>query len=99
MLIKRARGWEIYEREATPESVFLSRRQLLAGGAAIAGATTVGPFVASAQFADPTFDLYPAKRNDAYKLDRDLTAEKFPPTTTISTSSAPRRASPRRHAR
>jgi sulfoxide reductase catalytic subunit YedY len=77
MLIKRARGWEIYEREATPESVFLSCRQLLAGGAAIAGATTVGPFAAAAQFADPTFDLYPVKRNHAYKLDRDLTAEKF----------------------
>jgi sulfoxide reductase catalytic subunit YedY len=99
MLIKRARGWEIYEREATPESVFLSRRQLLAGGAAIAGATTVGPFVASAQFADPTFDLYPAKRNDAYKLDRDLTVEKFSADYNNFYEFGSSRASPRRHAR
>ena len=29
MLIKVPRGWEIPERQATPESVFLNRRQLL----------------------------------------------------------------------
>jgi sulfoxide reductase catalytic subunit YedY len=77
MLIKRARGWEIPGSEATPESVFLSRRQLVGGGAAVAGATALGPFPAAAQLADPTFDLYPAKRNDAYKLDREITAERF----------------------
>jgi len=31
MLIKIPRGWEIPEREATPESTYLNRRQLLAG--------------------------------------------------------------------
>ena len=31
MLIKRLRGWEIPEREATPESIFLQRRALLKG--------------------------------------------------------------------
>lgn len=39
-MIGRRRGWEIPEREATPESVFLERRRLLAGlgGALAAGA-------------------------------------------------------------
>ena len=31
MLIKIPRGWEIPEREATPEATYLNRRQLLAG--------------------------------------------------------------------
>ena len=69
MLIKRPRGWELRESEATPEAAFLNRRELIAGSLAIAGAVTIGG-PARAQFADPTFDLYPAKRNDAFKLDR-----------------------------
>ena len=32
MLIKRRAGWEMPESQATPESVFLNRRQLLALG-------------------------------------------------------------------
>jgi sulfoxide reductase catalytic subunit YedY len=77
MWIKRSRGWEIPESEATPESMFLNRRELLAGGGAIAGALALGARPALAQAADPTFGLYPAKRNEAYALDRPLTAEKF----------------------
>ena len=38
MLIKRTRGWELPEREATPESVFLNRRTLLTGTAGLIGA-------------------------------------------------------------
>ncbi len=76
MLIKRRAGWEIPESQATPESIFLNRRQWLAGGAgAIAGAAL--PQVASAQGADPTLDLYPAKRNAAYTLDRPVTDEEL----------------------
>ena len=48
MLIKIPRGWEIPERQATPESAYLNRRQLLAGlglagigGQMIARAATV----------------------------------------------------------
>lgn len=73
MPIRRRKGWEIPEREATPEGVALSRRDLLGGALALAGAGVSG--FATAQEADPTLDLYPAKRNDRFKLDRPLTAE------------------------
>ncbi len=76
MLIKRRAGWEMPESQATPESVFLNRRQWLAGSAgAIAGAAL--PQAAGAQGADPTLDLYPAKRNAAYTLDRPVTDEEL----------------------
>lgn len=72
MLIKRRAGWELPEIQATPESVFLNRRQLMAAGAGlIAGAALPG--IAAAEAPDPTLDLYPAKRNDTYKLDVPLT--------------------------
>ena len=72
MLIKRRAGWEMSESEATPESVFLNRRQLMAGGAGVLAASAFAG-EAWAQAADPTLDLYPAKRNEAYKLDVPLT--------------------------
>lgn len=72
MLIKRRAGWELPEIQATPESVFLNRRQLMAAGAGlIAGAALPG--IAAAEAPDPTLDLYPAKRNEAYRLDVPLT--------------------------
>lgn len=72
MLIKRRAGWEMPESEATPESVFLNRRQLLATGAGlIAGAAL--PRSAAAETPDPTLDLYPAKRNESFVLDVPLT--------------------------
>lgn len=78
MLIKVKRGWEIPESEATDESVFLRRRQLVkvigAGPIFLSGAFNGTSLAATS--ADPTADLYPAKRNDAYKLDRALTDEK-----------------------
>jgi sulfoxide reductase catalytic subunit YedY len=77
MLIKRPKGWEIHESQATSEGVFFNRRELIAGGLALAGAAGLGAAPALAQFADPTFDLYPAKRNEAFALDRPLTEEKF----------------------
>jgi methionine sulfoxide reductase catalytic subunit len=73
------RGWDIPERLATPEHLAFSRRGLLAGGAS---ALTLMPGAALAQrvadlakLPDPTADLYPAKRNDTYKLDRAITDE------------------------
>ncbi|CAA2103262.1 Protein-methionine-sulfoxide reductase catalytic subunit MsrP [Methylobacterium bullatum] len=76
MYIKRTRGWEMPERLATPESVFLNRRALLGGAAGLAATSLVGVEGAFAA-ADPTSGLYPAPRNEAYTLDRPLTAEKF----------------------
>lgn len=82
MLIKAKRGWEIRESEATPEHVFLDRRRFVAalGLGAIAGSGLIRmpeAVAAAAAGKDPTADLYPAKRNEAYRLDRDLTPEKF----------------------
>jgi sulfoxide reductase catalytic subunit YedY len=76
MYIKRHSGWEMPERLATPESVFLNRRALLGGAAGLAATSLVGVEGAFAA-ADPTSGLYPAARNEAYTLDRPLTAEKF----------------------
>ena len=73
MLIRRRRGWEMPESEATPEAVFLDRRRLLAGGLGLAGAAIAG---GRAHAADPTADLYPARRNEGFKLDRAITDEK-----------------------
>jgi len=72
MLIKQRRGWEIPECQATPESVFLRRREILKGlgaGAALlaGGSLPLSPAIAADD--DPTADLYPVERNPAYTLD------------------------------
>jgi methionine sulfoxide reductase catalytic subunit len=78
MHIIRRRGWEIAEHLATPEHVFLNRRAFL-GAAAGAAALAASPELALAQrisdLPDPTVDLYPAKRNDTFTLDRPVTDE------------------------
>jgi sulfoxide reductase catalytic subunit YedY len=73
MLIKRRRGWELPEAMATPETLFFDRRQLLLG---LGAAGLVGATGLRSARADTATDLYPAKRIDSYKLDRDLTEEK-----------------------
>jgi methionine sulfoxide reductase catalytic subunit len=74
MLIRSRKNWEISEREATSEAVFLGRRNLLKAGAAAfaAGGLWPQPLWAAG---DPTANLYPAKRNPAFTLDRPLTPE------------------------
>jgi sulfoxide reductase catalytic subunit YedY len=73
MLIKRRRGWEIPEHLATPESIYLNRRQILAAsGFGLAAAALPG--IAFAQN-DPTADLYPAPRNSKYTIERPVTPE------------------------
>lgn len=77
-IIKRP-DWAIAEALATPEHVFVDRRRILQGlglGVMSAAATAARPRIAKAE-TDPTADLYPAKRNDAFKLDRGLTPEKL----------------------
>jgi len=76
MLIRRRKGWEISERHATPEHLFFERRTVLKGAAAIAA---LGAFGAASALAagepDSSFSLYPAKRNEAFALDRPVTPE------------------------
>ena len=74
MNVIHRKGWEIPERLATPEHLFLNRRALMTGAAAI-GASAMLPSLALAQPKDPSAGLYPAPRNELYKLDRALTEE------------------------
>ncbi len=65
------------ERDATSEHIFLNRRHFLS--AMGLGTTTLiggNVFAAKGKKMDPTADLYPAKRNVNFKLDRPLTEEK-----------------------
>src|SRR5262249_44876344 len=73
------------DSEAPPERVFLNRRTLIkavaAGSILAAGGSLLddrlsGTASAAGEAPDPTADLYPAKRNERYVLDRPLTAEK-----------------------
>jgi sulfoxide reductase catalytic subunit YedY len=73
MHILHRRGWEIPESQATPEPIYLNRRALIGGAAALAASAAL-PSIARAD-ADPTADLYPAKRNEKFALDRALTPE------------------------
>lgn len=90
MLIRMLRDWELPERAATPESVFLDRRRLvksiaagpiLAAGAAVpfTGARAESEVLeAAAEQAagDPTADLYPAQVNGAFAdAGREVTPE------------------------
>jgi len=83
MHVHRKKGWEIPERDATPESVFLNRRHLVAaagiGTAGVAGAFLASRFggPAMAEEPDPTLDLYPAERNPRYTLEREITPEEI----------------------
>ncbi len=81
MHIIHRRGWEIPERLATPEQLVFSRRALLAGGVS---ALALLPDAAIAQrvedlakLPNPSANLYPAKRDETYKLDRPITDEKI----------------------
>ena len=79
MLIRPSRPWNLPESAATPESVFLNRRSVLAGmglgGAALAGAMVPGTAAAAVTG-------FPAPRNDAFTLDRDITDEELATTYT-----------------
>ena len=82
MLIKRRRGWEISEREVTPEGIFHDRRRLVqamglgAIGAAVGGLPLAKRARAEAA-TDPSAGLYPFKRNDTFTLSRPVTDERI----------------------
>jgi sulfoxide reductase catalytic subunit YedY len=91
MLIRIKRGWEIPERLATPEDAYVNRRKFLKGlsmtGLGALGALVGCDRQAESQaesekppligLPEPsaTANLYPAKRNEQYTLDRPLTDE------------------------
>jgi methionine sulfoxide reductase catalytic subunit len=77
MFVKRKRGWEIPERLATPESIYLNRRQVLAASGFSLMSGLAATALSSKAFADtdPTADLYPAPRNGKYTIDRPITPE------------------------
>ncbi len=77
MLIRRNKGWELPENLATSEDVFLNRRAFIAatGVAAATIGLGIAPSSPWAATDDPTMDLYPAKRNENYKLVRGITSE------------------------
>lgn len=77
MLIRKTPGWAIPEAMATPESVFLNRRQIVAAmGGAGAAALVPGILPRQALAATPSMaDRFPAPRNGRYVLDRPLTDE------------------------
>ena len=75
------RPWDLPQRLATPEHLVFDRRAVLVGGASVLAAL---PGAALAQrvsdldkIPDPSAGLYPAKRNETYKLDRPITDEKI----------------------
>ncbi len=89
MNIKKKHGWELPESAATPQHVFVNRRRILkaiGAGSLILAAPVVlrptetrgkGVSVAAARTGDPSAFLYPVPRNERYRVDRPLTAEKF----------------------
>ncbi|MBV9261708.1 MAG: protein-methionine-sulfoxide reductase catalytic subunit MsrP, partial [Pseudolabrys sp.] len=79
MNVIRRRGWEIPETQLTPEHFFFNRRSFLAGAAgamALPAAARAQRISDLANLPDPTADLYPARRNEKYPLDRAITDEK-----------------------
>ena len=76
------KGWQLPEGEVTPEHIYLNRRRFMqamgiAGASAVIG---VGCATAEDEFeveVPPSLPgLYPAKRNENYTVERELTREK-----------------------
>ncbi len=75
MLIKTIRGWELPERDTTPEEVYLNRRQLMAGLGAGAIGLGLGAGFAGAAI-DPSSQYYPAVKNPEFSsAGREITDE------------------------
>jgi sulfoxide reductase catalytic subunit YedY len=75
MHVIHRRGWELPERDATPERLFFDRRQFVAGTAALALSASAARAQRIADLPDPSASLYPAKRNEGFALDRPITDE------------------------
>ena len=77
MRLIRRPGWHLPDALATPEALVFNRRSLLAGAAATALAPALARAQRTADAPDPTADLYPARRNETYTLDRPITDERI----------------------
>jgi sulfoxide reductase catalytic subunit YedY len=77
MLTRSRKGWELPESAATPESVYLNRRQLMRAAGAGAMLAAVPSVAALAQEGPIAPELYPAPRNELYTVDRELTSEEL----------------------
>ncbi len=79
MFIHHRKGWEIPSSEETPEQVFLNRRTFMGATASLGLSTALSGLASSMAEAagevDASASLYPAKRNEGYVLDREITAE------------------------
>ena len=87
--IRRLRGWEIPESDATSESIYINQRQFLKGTAGLAMGAVLDstrayadhsnetdPLVTGKQKYLPATDVYPAIRNPRFLLDRPITDER-----------------------
>lgn len=73
-------SWTIPESQATSESVFLNRREIVKGLGMGGLLAATGMTYASQQAhaaEDPSASLYPVARNEKYTLDRGITPEKL----------------------
>lgn len=73
VLVRSKKSWEISERDATPEDIYLNRRSLIKGLAGAAAIGSVGiPFAARAQ---ENRAALTAPNNPLYTIDREMTPE------------------------
>jgi sulfoxide reductase catalytic subunit YedY len=82
MLTRSKPNWMLPDSAATPEAAFLNRRELgrmIAAGTILAAGAPLAGLAGRAHAAeiDPSAALYPAKRNEAFTLDRKITDEKL----------------------
>lgn len=81
MLIRKRRGWELPEREATPEALFRDRRRLIKGLGAGTLLAAGSPWLlgsgalAAAGGDDPSAGLYPVPRNQRYTFEGEITPQ------------------------
>ncbi|MDA0746531.1 MAG: protein-methionine-sulfoxide reductase catalytic subunit MsrP [bacterium] len=83
--IRIPKVWEMSERLATPEDAYLNRRKFMqalgiAGAGVVLGcadpqAPEAKPVVEVKKISEPPSGVYPAKRNEKWKLDREVTPE------------------------
>lgn len=74
MLIKIKKSWELPDKAATPEGVYLNRRQLMKGAMGAAAIGAISPLVTQTYAQEGRAPLE-APRNTAYTLDREMTPE------------------------